>query len=324
MALVKPDENVNYQEEFITNSQGLKLFTCKWIPKKDEPKALIFICHGYAMECSITMSSTAMRLVKEGYAVYGMDYQGHGKSSGLSGYIENFDYIVDDCSEHFSSICENEENKGKMRYLLAESMGGAVALLLDKKMPGYWNGAVLVAPMCKIADDMKPPAAVIYVLKGISQLVPTWKSINLTEDIIDLAFKRPEIREEVRKNEYCYKGPPRLKSASELLRASTDIEQKLHEVNIPFIVLHGEDDKVTAPQVSQELFNVATTTDKTIKLYPGMWHGLLYGEPLENIEVVFADIIRWLNERTKLGNTRSEMSKKVDTDHLPLNKQNKL
>lgn len=29
-------------------------------------------------------------------------------------------------------------------------MGGAVALLLHKKDPIFWNGAVLVAPMCKV------------------------------------------------------------------------------------------------------------------------------------------------------------------------------
>ena len=29
-------------------------------------------------------------------------------------------------------------------------MGGAVALLLHKKDPSFWNGAVLVAPMCKV------------------------------------------------------------------------------------------------------------------------------------------------------------------------------
>lgn len=33
----------------------MKLFTCSWIPKDCEPKALIFLCHGYAMECSISM-----------------------------------------------------------------------------------------------------------------------------------------------------------------------------------------------------------------------------------------------------------------------------
>ena len=29
-------------------------------------------------------------------------------------------------------------------------MGGAVALLLHRKNPSFWDGAVLVAPMCKV------------------------------------------------------------------------------------------------------------------------------------------------------------------------------
>lgn len=29
-------------------------------------------------------------------------------------------------------------------------MGGALALVLHRKKPGYWDGAVLVAPMCKV------------------------------------------------------------------------------------------------------------------------------------------------------------------------------
>jgi len=30
-------------------------------------------------------------------------------------------------------------------------MGGAVALLLHMKDPAFWDGAVLVAPMCKVS-----------------------------------------------------------------------------------------------------------------------------------------------------------------------------
>lgn len=29
-------------------------------------------------------------------------------------------------------------------------MGGAVTLLLHRKDPAFWNGAILVAPMCKV------------------------------------------------------------------------------------------------------------------------------------------------------------------------------
>lgn len=31
------------------------MFTCKWLPTDCEPKALVFLCHGYAMECSVSM-----------------------------------------------------------------------------------------------------------------------------------------------------------------------------------------------------------------------------------------------------------------------------
>lgn len=50
-------------------------------------------------------ADTGIRLAKAGYAVYGIDYEGHGKSSGLQGYIQDFDALVTDCSDHFTSIC---------------------------------------------------------------------------------------------------------------------------------------------------------------------------------------------------------------------------
>ena len=33
-------------QEFIVNSRGNKLFTCRWTPQNCQPKAMIFICHG--------------------------------------------------------------------------------------------------------------------------------------------------------------------------------------------------------------------------------------------------------------------------------------
>lgn len=90
------------------------------------------------------------------------------------------------------------------------------------------------------------------------------------------------------------------------------------QVSLPFILLHGEEDRVTDKSVSKLLYEEAASTDKTLKLYPGMWHGLLYGETLDNIEIVFSDIIRWLEERTSLGNSRLEREQKSeqDDDHL--------
>ncbi|KAJ9684104.1 hypothetical protein PVL29_016547 [Vitis rotundifolia] len=305
--------HVKYEEEFILNSRGLKLFTCRWFPANQDPKALIFILHGYAMECSIFMNDTGTRLAKAGYAVYGIDFEGHGKSSGLGGLISCFDDVVSDCSNYFSTICEHKDNIGKMRYLYGESMGGAIALNLDRQTPDYWDGAVLVAPMCKIADDMRPNPVVITVLTMLCKVIPTWKMIPV-EDVVEMAFKEPEKRAEIRSNPYCYKGRIRLKTGQELLRVSLDLEKNLHKIQMPFLVVHGGDDKVTDPSTSKQLHETAASSDKTFKLYPGMWHGLTSGEPLENIDTVFSDIINWLDARSAIGNSRLEKERKSGND----------
>ncbi|KAG0468082.1 hypothetical protein HPP92_017410 [Vanilla planifolia] len=218
------------RQEFVVSPRGLKLFPCRWLPANREPKALVFLCHGYAMECSVYMRGTGTKLVKAGFAVHGIDYEGHGKSDGLQGYVPSFDRLVDDCLHHFMSICEKPENKKKKRFLYGESMGGAVALTLHKKAPVYWNGAVLVAPMCKIADEMRPHPVVIKLLTKLSHVIPTWRIIPI-QDIVDAAHKSPKKREEIRSNPLCYKGRPRLKTAIELFLVCSDIENNFHEAS---------------------------------------------------------------------------------------------
>ncbi|KAL5795618.1 hypothetical protein ACOSQ2_000438 [Xanthoceras sorbifolium] len=287
---------VEYQEEYIRNARGVEIFTCRWLPFSS-PKALVFLCHGYGMECSSFMRECGTRLASAGYAVFGIDYEGHGRSRGARCYIKKFDNIVNDCDNFFKSVCAQEEYRDKGRFLYGESMGGAVALLLHKKDPPFWNGAVLVAPMCKISEKVKPHPVVVNILTRVEEIIPKWKIVP-TKDVINSAFKDPVKREEIRSNKMIYQDKPRLKTALEMLRTSISLEESLNKVTVPFFVLHGEADTVTDPEVSKVLFERASSRDKTIKLYPGMWHGLTAGEPDDNIDIVFADIIAWLDKRT--------------------------
>ncbi|CAL4946679.1 unnamed protein product [Urochloa decumbens] len=299
-------ENIKYEEEFIINSRGDKLFTCRWTPQNFQPKALIFICHGIAAECSISMRDTAARLVQAGYSVYGIDHEGHGRSSGRRCYIPNFSDIVTDCCDYFTSICEKVENRGKKRFLYGISMGGSVSLLLHRKVPDYWDGAILLAPMCKVSDDMRPHPIVVSALTMICAVAPSWRIIP-TPDIIDKVCKDPEMRKEVRSNPYIYRGKLPLKTCHELLMVSLDIEKNLNQVTMPFLVLHGGDDIVTDPSVSKLLFEKASSRDKSFKLYPGMWHALTAEFP-DDVERVYSDIITWLEERANCAASVPEMS----------------
>jgi len=48
------------------------------------------------------------------------------------------------------SIAENPELKSLPSFLFGQSMGGAVALKMHLKQPKAWDGAIFVAPMCKV------------------------------------------------------------------------------------------------------------------------------------------------------------------------------
>ncbi|KAB8116238.1 hypothetical protein EE612_057248 [Oryza sativa] len=92
----------NYSEDWVVNSRGMRLFTCAWIPKESS-RGVVCLCHGYAVECSVTMRGTAERLARAGYAVHGIDYEGHGHSDGLQGYVPDLDALVRDCDSFFST-----------------------------------------------------------------------------------------------------------------------------------------------------------------------------------------------------------------------------
>lgn len=94
-------------------------------------------------------------------------------------------------------------------------------------------------------------------------------------------------------------------------------------MTLPFFVLHGEADTVTDPEVSKALYDQASSKDKTIKLYRGMWHGLTSGEPDSNIEIVFSDIMSWLDKRSSaeanFDTTTQKMTfKSVHQQHSPI------
>lgn len=316
---VETPASVSYEEEFVVNSRGLKLFTCRWSPVGKEIRALVFLCHGYGMECSTYMRGIGVRLAQAGYVVFGLDIEGHGRSEGLRCCINKFSYVINDCVAVFKRLREREGYKSKPRFLYGESMGGLVALLIHRKEPEAWHGAVLVAPMCKISEKLKPPQIVTYILTKLAHFVPTWKLVPI-RDIIDTGFKDPLKRQEIRSNVYIYQDKPRLKTALELLNASMDFEQRVTEVTIPFLVLHGEDDSVTDPAISQHLYVKSVSLDKTLKLYPGMWHGLTFGEPQENADLVFGDIINWLDERTT-GSAAGSPLRHADLSEFNLQEQ---
>ncbi|CAH9105589.1 unnamed protein product [Cuscuta europaea] len=292
-----PRSDLKIEESCKENSRGIQIFSKSWIPATSPPKALICICHGYGDTCTFFVEGIAAKLACSGYGVFAMDYPGFGLSEGLHGYVHSFDQLVDDVVENFSKVKENQKWCSLPSFLFGQSMGGAVALKVHLKQPHAWSGAVLVAPMCKIADDMTPPWLLAKILIGMANFLPKLKLVPQT-DLAEAAFRDKKKKEQAAYNVIAYKHKPRLRTAVELLRTTQEIEKLLESVSLPLLILHGKNDKVTDPSVSQALYEKANSKDKKLNLYDEAWHSLLEGEPDEMIHRVFGDIISWLDQHT--------------------------
>ncbi|KAK6921737.1 Serine aminopeptidase, S33 [Dillenia turbinata] len=289
---------IRTREWYEINLRGLEIFLKSWLPEPGAKiKGSLFFCHGYGDTCTFFFEGIAKRIAAAGYAVYAMDYPGFGLSEGLHGYIPNFDDLVDDVIEQYTKIKGRPELKGLPQFLLGQSMGGAVALKVHLKEPRGWDGVLLVAPMCKIAEDVKPKPEVLKVLGLLSKVIPKAKLFP-AKDLDELMFRELKKRRMAPYNVICYSDPVRLRTGMELLRATGDIESQLDEVCAPLLILHGAEDKVTDPLVSQFLYQQALSTDKTLKLYDGSYHCILEGEPDERIFAIFDDIVSWLDRRS--------------------------
>ncbi|EYU34400.1 hypothetical protein ABFS82_12G032000 [Erythranthe guttata] len=290
-----PTDGLKMAESYEVNSRGLEIFSKSWLPEKGSPKAVICFCHGYGDTCTFFFEGVARKLASSGYGVFAMDYPGFGLSEGLHGYIPNFDIMVGDVIEHYSKVKENPNLEKLPSFLFGQSMGGAVALKVHMRQPDSWNGAVLVAPMCKIADDMVPPWILTQILSGMAKLLPKQKLVP-HKDLAELAFKVVKNREQTAYNVIAYKHNPRLGTALELLSTTKEIEQQLDKVSLPLLILHGKEDRVTDCSVSKALYEKSSSSDKKLNLYDDAYHSLLEGEPDDMILRVFADIISWLDD----------------------------
>ncbi|OEL30157.1 hypothetical protein BAE44_0008824 [Dichanthelium oligosanthes] len=164
---------IGTKESYERNSRGVEIFSKCWFPENHCVKAIVCVCHG-----------VARKIASAGYGVFALDYPGFGLSEGLHGYIPSFDTLVDDVAEHFDKVKGNPEHRGLPSFLFGQSMGGAVALKVHFKQPNEWNGAILVAPMCK------------QVLIFMARLLPKEKLVP-QKDLAELAFKEKKKQEQV-------------------------------------------------------------------------------------------------------------------------------
>jgi acylglycerol lipase len=247
---------------------------------------------------SLPMALQACVLAEKGYAVHLIDHRGHGRSDGLYGYIPDFQSMIRDANYVFSRA-KRQYPAGTKCFYYGESMGGAIALNISLYNPQLApEGAVLIAPMVKISDSLKPSWIQIQMLSLLAKIFPT-ATITPVPDLINRCFKRQSLLQRKLKDKFRWGVKPRLFTSFTLKGASDEMEEKISNITVPFLVLHGDEDVVTDPKASQYFHDNAKSVDKTLEIIPGAWHSILEYDGFESphCQEIMLKIIAWLDQR---------------------------
>jgi acylglycerol lipase len=273
---------------------GTRLHWQAWDPSGPARGAVVIV-HG-AAEHGGRYAYLSERLAAETYAVYALDHRGHGRSDGPRAMIGRLDRLVDDLGLFMARV--GEERGGGRPFLVGHSLGGAVALTYAIRNGNDIAGLAVSGPA--VATEAVPAAlkAVTSILSAVAPRLPVFK---IEDDAIsrDLDVVRAYQRDPLN-----YPGKLPARTLGEIMRSMDAMPRRVSALRTPLLLLHGSEDRLCPPEGSRMVYELAGSTDKTLKIYDGLYHEI-FNEP-ERAEVV-GDLVAWIAERT-VPNRRDELA----------------
>lgn len=265
---------------------GTRLFYQSWAPSTDL-RAVQVVVHGLA-EHGGRYLNLVNEFVPTGFRVCAMDNRGHGHSEGRRSYINRFsDYVLD--LDAYVDMVRNQ-HPGTKIFMIGHSLGGTIATAYAEQHQAKLAGLVLSAPALKAGSSITKRDKLMA--RVASRLLPTAGISSLDANSIS---KDPAVVKAYLSDPLVYSGKISARLGFEILEAiETTIPRHLAAITIPTIIMQGTEDRLSNPEGSDILFNNISSTDKTLKRYPGLFHEI-FNEPER--AVVFADMRAWIEAR---------------------------
>ena len=268
--------------------EGVELYWQGWLPSLASsgglPRGVLLICHGMG-EHSGRYATVVDALVPDGWAVYGLDHRGHGRSGGVRVHVSHYADFLADLDTFRRMVATRHETRP---FLLGHSMGGQIALAYALDHQDDLAGLVLSAPALQAPPV---PRAVRAVATALARVTP-----RLRRAVVDIAtISRDEaVVTDYRTDALVHQGHPTIALSLALAEQMTLLPARVRDLRLPLLVQHGTDDRICPPDGSRALAESVGTDDLTVRWYDGFWHEI-YHEPER--ERPLADLREWLDRR---------------------------
>ena len=175
-------------------------------------------------------------------------------------------------------------------FLLGHSVGATVATTYALANPARLRGLLLSGGYLKVAVDVS--RMLVALSSVLSALAPRLPALKIDSKLL---AHDPRVADAYDNDPLVYRGGLPMRTGAELISVFKRILDGASALQIPLLVMHGADDRLSDPAGSRQLFELAQSKDKLLKLYAGYLHEIM-NESGRNR--VLTDICDWLDERS--------------------------
>src|SRR5688572_12764204 len=271
----------------ITTRDGAQVFYKAWGDKNAQP---VVFHHGWPLSGD-EWDSQLLFFLSHGYRVIAPDRRGHGRSSQTDTGNEMDTYASDVAELAEALDLRNAVHVGH------STGGGEVAHYVARAKPGRVAKAVLIGavPPIMVKSESNPGGLPIEVFDQFRAAT----AANRAQFFLEVAsgpfygFNRPgaQVSDGVIRNWWRQGMMGGIKAHYDCIKAfsETDFTDDLKAIDVPVLVLHGEDDQIV-PIADSALLAIKLLSNGRLKTYPGYPHGMATTQA----EIINADLLEFI------------------------------
>jgi non-heme chloroperoxidase len=268
----------------ITTKDGTEIYYKDW----GQGQPIVF-SHGWPLS-SDDWDAQMLYFGRHGFRVIAHDRRGHGRSTQTWEGNEMNTYADD-----LAALMNHLDVKNAV--MIGHSTGGGeVTRYLGRHGTARVAKAVLIGavPPLMLKTESNPGGLPIAVFDGIRAGVVADRSKTFKEITMPFyGYNRPgaQISEGVREHFWLQGMLGGVKPHYDCIKAfsETDFTEDLKKIDIPVLVMHGDDDQIV-PIGASALMSSKLLKNGTLKVYPGFSHGMC----TVNAEVINEDLLAFI------------------------------
>jgi non-heme chloroperoxidase len=273
----------------ITTQDGTEIFFKDWGPKDAQP---IMFHHGWPLS-SDDWDAQMLFFLQQGFRVVAHDRRGHGRSAQVDFGHDMATYAAD-----AAAVVEHLDLRNAIHIGHSTGGGEVAAYVARHGIPqGRVAKAVLVSavPPIMVQTDRYPGGLPVAVFDGFRAALAADRA-QFFRDVAAGPFygfnrEGAEVKPAVIDNWWRQGMMGSALAHHQGIKAFSETDQTddLTAITVPTLVLHGDDDQVV-PYKNAGVLSAELLPDATLKIYPGLSHGML----TVNADVLNADLLAFI------------------------------